>query len=454
MKLNPEFRRNLWIELSPHRVILIGGFLGTLFIMVWQAPASIGGNFMGERANLFSSTVLASASMLMFILISIVWGGYQAGESILDELRSRTWDSQKMSALGPWQMTWGKLFGATILSWYGGLICLFVYLFSRAHTDSFPFGIGIICIAMAVIVQSVNLIVALVSTRLVKQIKGAHGLLTTVVSLAGIWYIYKGFGIGDGDNASVFWYGQRTQALDFLVISVTSLAAWSLFGLYRMMCIELKLATVPWAWAAFAFYLAFYIGGTLTDVGDGILAVLSVVGAVGFSISITASYLTLLIDFQDRLVLRRIRSYIGMGQWKRMFQELPLWCVSLAIAAAFSLLCYLLARHFPNVDTTVRNVGASAIPVWLLTSRNILILLFFSYDAKPNKPILMTLIYVLLLDLLIPGLLNISGFGTISWVASPPVMEKPLLSAVIAIIHILIISCLCWQRYQRNVMPH
>ena len=50
----------------------------------------------------------------------------EAADSVLDEVNDNTWDFQKLSALSPWSLAFGKLFGSTIYCWYGGLIAFAV----------------------------------------------------------------------------------------------------------------------------------------------------------------------------------------------------------------------------------------------------------------------------------------------------------------------------------------
>ncbi len=40
-----------------------------------------------------------------------------AGRSLAEEASQNTWDWQRLSALSPWQMAWGKLLGATLPAW-------------------------------------------------------------------------------------------------------------------------------------------------------------------------------------------------------------------------------------------------------------------------------------------------------------------------------------------------
>ena len=51
------------------------------------------------------------------------WGSFAVVGSINSEISERTWDQQRLSALSPWQMAWGKLLGSSIYPWFGGAIC-------------------------------------------------------------------------------------------------------------------------------------------------------------------------------------------------------------------------------------------------------------------------------------------------------------------------------------------
>ena len=119
--MNAEFRRNLWLELSTHRLVALPVALALVLALVhamsddpWDSVAAtsawIAAGFLG------------------------VWGVRSAAESVADEMRARTWDAQRMSALGPWEMTWGKLVGSASFAWYGGLLSLVVLLAAAPGT--------------------------------------------------------------------------------------------------------------------------------------------------------------------------------------------------------------------------------------------------------------------------------------------------------------------------------
>jgi len=70
--------------------------------------------------------VTANIAMSLYVFIVLFWGARQAAESIADELRNHTWDIQKTSAISPWTLTWGKLFGSTL---FIGMVVFYVYSF-------------------------------------------------------------------------------------------------------------------------------------------------------------------------------------------------------------------------------------------------------------------------------------------------------------------------------------
>ena len=108
--MNPELLRNLWLEASPFRLILIAGFLLLAF-----GASSVG---LGGFAS------ISSVALALYWFFAVLWGTRSAALSVVGEIRERTWDSQKLSSIGPWDMVWGKLLGATCANWFGALLCL------------------------------------------------------------------------------------------------------------------------------------------------------------------------------------------------------------------------------------------------------------------------------------------------------------------------------------------
>ena len=439
MNVNPEFRRNLWLELTPHRVFMMPAVLAVVFLLAGQFdPIGLG-------------PVVAHVALGLAVLLSIAWGGYLAGEAMLGELRARTWDSQRMSTLGPWSMAWGKVFGATIFTWYGSAICLLVYVAgSRDASHDIVSMTVITVVAGGMLVQCANIIMALAVGRLVRQVKGTHGFLTIAATLLTLWVSYKSY---FGANGPVVWFGQATPLLNFLMASLVALACWMLLGVYRMMCIELQVLTLPWAWIAFIFYLTVFVAGTLIDPRWSVPSMLSVLSDLGLGVSIVATYLAAFTFYRDRHALRRMSACASASRWRRMIEEMPLWLASAIITALFALACALTNPVPGSVTLYADSLGPAALVFWLVMVRDLLILLFFSYAPAAPRPALTATIYLVLLHWLIPSLLRQFGLFQSSWLISPPIQDKPVLSGFIIALHVAIVGPLVWHRYHTHIAP-
>ena len=110
MTLNPEFRRNLWIELRLHRLLAMPIMVGLVAALTLSLDESY--------------EILRYIALAGFYGVVYIWGSRRAAAAVADEVNARTWEMQRMSALGAWQMTWGKLFGSTAFVWYAGLMIL------------------------------------------------------------------------------------------------------------------------------------------------------------------------------------------------------------------------------------------------------------------------------------------------------------------------------------------
>jgi len=110
--VNPELRRNFWSELTTHRVLAMPAVL----LLAFGAVASYAGRDWPEAVG--------NAATVLFTVITLLWGARRAGASVTEEVRARTWDWQRLSALSPWEIALGKLAGAPSFAWYGGALCL------------------------------------------------------------------------------------------------------------------------------------------------------------------------------------------------------------------------------------------------------------------------------------------------------------------------------------------
>ena len=137
------------------------------------------------------------------------------------------------------------------MPWFAGIISLSVYFIGRqGPTVLERLEVIATCIVGAILVQAMSLIGALVGTRLDKHGKSTLTSWAVVGILALLW-IY--FSIYYKSTDEIQWYGTAYDRNNFLTASVFALAGWVTFGAYRLMCVELAVATRRWAWIALSY---------------------------------------------------------------------------------------------------------------------------------------------------------------------------------------------------------
>jgi hypothetical protein len=111
--MNPELQRRIWTDVTPGRLGFLAIVLAIVLAVAWALP----------HPDDKLSTVAGTAAAIFFVL-TVLWGGRNAGEAISADVRDRTWDLQRMSALSATSMAFGKFAGATLFVWIGALACL------------------------------------------------------------------------------------------------------------------------------------------------------------------------------------------------------------------------------------------------------------------------------------------------------------------------------------------
>ncbi len=437
--MNPEFQRNVWLEWSAHRVLLLSVVLASIFVLV----ALFDPNGIGN--------VVANAALSLFVLATMIWGSHRAGDAMLDELRERTWDSQRMSAMSPWSMTWGKLCGATIMPWFAGSVCLVIYTIARfGPTLAERLQVVASCIAAAILVQGLSLIGALVGTRLEKH---ARSTLASWSAVGTFLLLLVYFSVYYRSTDAIIWFGVSCDRLDFLTASLFALAGWTVFGAYRMMSSELAVATRPWAWSAFVIYLTIYFAGAFIRPEWPLNRSLAVFGAAGLVVAIGASYLAAFALYRDPLTFHRLATYAAARAWRRFFEELPVWTASFAIAVAFSLLCAGLATAPVYSGERIEAVGLGGIVIVLYAVRNIGLLYYFTYGESHRRVETTTVICIAIISWLLPSIAESAGLTAVHWLLRPPLWDHPVAAGAIIALHVLVVGVLCWRRYRERIAP-
>ncbi len=334
MSFNPELLRNLWLEATPFRLVQILGLLLVVFAVSSAAPR-----------NLLTPE---GAAMTLYWFFVVLWGTRNAALSVVGEIRERTWDSQKLSAVSPGTMMWGKLLGATSANWFGGLLCLPLILFA-AWRDAGPLSaiaFGIILLALGLFAQGVALLSSLV---LIRRNTGNWRLDTFLCQIAGIGAAFAYYSLWSSVEAfeatgarSLVWWGHEFGLTGFHFTSLMIFLGWTLLGVWRAMRAELRFANGPFVWLAYLAYLAFYSAGFESTI-SGYLASFSMTedatllhaAAVRLGLAsialLSTAYSMVFLEPKDPVRLRWLGEHFRAGQYYKAFLALDAWMLSYGV---------------------------------------------------------------------------------------------------------------------------
>ena len=297
--MNPEFRRNVWLELVPLRLVVL---VAVLLFAFFSAALTEG--FTGP----------GSIARWAYYLLVVVWGTRNAARSVVGEIRDRTWDSQRLSSLRASTMMWGKLFGSTVFPWIGGAICLVVIVADVVQRSGAAAAM-LQCayyIALGVIAQGASLLASLIAAGRRQgrsQFEVFAYQLVGIVAGVAVWAIADPSGptIGGIPHTDfISWWGMMLPTQPFLLVSLAAFAGFMLLGNYRLMRLELKLRNGPTAWLGFLLFMVVYVagfdawGGSSLIHADAIARRLYLAGVVSAGLT----YLTIFLEPKDRVFFR------------------------------------------------------------------------------------------------------------------------------------------------------
>lgn len=436
--MNPEFQRNLYLEFSFARLIGMPVFLLFIFTLSY---------FINEQK--FDEET-ADVAIWLYVFMVLFWGARQAAESIFDELRNRTWDIQKTSAISPWSLTWGKLFGSTLFNWYGGIFCLLVYI--ATTPDSKPVFITVsYAIGSGLLVHALSLLVGLFALRKKQPFNSSISYLFVLFVLFFIAGMV--FGSESDSFKTIHWYSFEIESKIFGLISLALACGWSIIGIYRLLAQELQIRTLPWVWLLFSGFLIIYshglIMGSNHNGGSTQLEQLSspaFLMLTDFAIGSLLTYSLILMDENNPMLIRRLWLYAREEKWQRFLEETPCWFISLLLVLPASLY---LSVSFP-VETTEK-LHFYPLPAFLLMIRDIALVLFFNYAANPKRALGLSVLYLTFLYWIIPAIFIEAGADMIAALFLPLFSENTGLSIILASAQVAFVGYLLFNRWQKTI---
>jgi hypothetical protein len=347
------------------------------------------------------------AGLVVYIACGVVWAGWAAGSSILDEIRGRTWEFQRLSALSPWTMTWGKLFGAGSLAWLAALTGLAAIGIAAGdlHGAGYALQLVMALTALTVFVQACAMGAAVIGVRKARAegrpatggavVLGVIGGLILLSAFSsslplGAMRWSGGAPMLQVDGPDVHWWGQRFPAVSFTCLSLIAFAAWALAGAWRLMRLELQMHNSPWPWVGFLLFAAFWRAG-LAPVLGGAAAQLMTAALV----FIAAAYVCAFVEPADAVKLRRFWAALRSGAWMEAVGLAPAGLFALKLAG-LAVIAYCLAPQPPSLGAPLPS-GIGALAAFAFLVRDLGVITMFRFGPRAGRGDLTAVIALALL---------------------------------------------------------
>ena len=306
--MNPELQRNIWLELTPYRLMAMPVILAGVFLLA----SLVAGPNVGRD--------MALAACVVFAVIAFPWGNRSVAESLTREIAANTWDQQRMSALGAWTMTWGKLVGGAIHVWYGCAFCLVVFTISLA--GSRPAGDLALAVALMIMTAVFSHAVCFLFSLLAVQRRrpfgtartGLYQFVALVVSVPVLYAGLADLASGPGSR-DILWFGLVVGKSAFLLLTMSCGAAWAIAGATAVMRTEFQQLNPPWLWLGFAGFAMVYVGGIdlIPDMIAGRIPWLPAGLFPAFCLAMAITYVTAFSEPKSLVKFRRLTQSVGTG---------------------------------------------------------------------------------------------------------------------------------------------
>lgn len=432
--ISAELRRNLWLEISPSRLIVIPLILALILWSLTITQDTINYQFMSGSA------------LILFGLICIIWGAHLASTSITEEAQAQTWDWQRLSSQTPSELMFGKLFGSTVLAWYGGAWCLSAYVVFTVLSGGLPVLSWLLLSVAGAISFQASAILLTLSTppeqRLAYQQKRGIGavklllILFALQSLGGFVYLWK-----QGTIATVDWFGINFSLLIFVTVSTIFFAGWAVFGSLQRLSTLLRSPTTPTPWLLFVVWCMVYFSGFTLGTHASLKAILPATTYFGITAYLTALILTWGLAWQEDKSPAQWRLWLAAWhnrQYSLLWQRTPRWIATLPLIV--------IALSVALLQVDMPTPWLLSAPLLLLL-RDTAVLYGLYWTPERKRPQLAYTIYLLLVYALLPYLL--SSLRPIFY----PSFESPLLSISAYTIEVVLAVAFCfyrWRKYYKN----
>jgi hypothetical protein len=256
------------------------------------------------------------------------------------------------------------------------------------------------------------------------------------------------------------WFGQQFPGPEFALVTLGLFLAWSLFGAYRLMRIELQFRTIPWAWAAFVLFVMAYAEGLLYapihEAGNWLAAWLT----GPFVIAVLLTYAALFLEPKDVVRYRGLWAAIAAARGARALRLLPQWLPVYVLAAGLGIAITFFGglSELPGVpvmigpDLGVLGFGATAslrvlpLAIVLYLLRDCFVVLIFNFGPRRGRADLAAFICLLLAYFPAVGILASLGASSLIPILAPYPAASSLITIGVPLIECSIMGMLVLRR--------
>ena len=423
---NPEFKRNVWIELSPGRLIAMPAII--LAVLAAVSAAS--------QSSVDQSTPIKTTSMAIYYVLVFLWGTKLAVDSIIDEVNAKTWIQQQMSPLSAWKMALGKLFGAIIYAWYGGVISLVIYTFAAlGNGDGWSaFHSLFTMLFSGMTAHAVAMILALISLRKSRNNKKIKSTAIYIIALVTIGYFSRiGSIVGSTLLKTSYWYGIAMPFTLMDAFSVLLCCFWAVIALQRNMRTELQFENGMKTWYWFLGTFTFYIAGFASQMGhindslknSGIYnnsltnhsvddsSVLLLMGYYAFLFLGGLAFLLAFIEPKDAVNFRRLRMSYHQQNWKKFNVYLPLWVPTLVAAGVAAIVTVIIG--FASGDSKAFSITdippLYPLTIFVFLARDVALIMWLNAIGRGKSPDTSAFVYLVVLHIIFPMMFSLGSLA-------------------------------------------
>ena len=426
--MNPEFARLARRELTPLR--RVGAPLLILLALPYFGASRWGFDADPDRALLS----LAQGAFALTLFIVAFWGSRVAADAVAGEMRGRTWDTQRLSGLGPTQMTIGKLFGAPLGAWYaiafllGTQIVILQFLSDGAHDRSlllFRYAFGPVSILTQALGAFAVFAAALfASMAALADQENPRSFDTTLFQLAAVsgGVLLTMANAEIGHSSSTRFFGAEMYDSAALAVFFAFFGFWAALGVWvrTRKAFGVDISATPWI--AFLVALGAYLFGWDNWQSEFL-------PFFGFAL---AAYGAALIEPHRRIAWIGFTQDIGGGRWRALLRA-PAWIYAMIALLVATVIQYpaFVERNGVLTDLTDRfdaDLAPFAMVVFIL--RDMLVCVWAGFRTRDGRGLWTALLILAALWVLLPAMAGGPG-GTAGAALFLPYNAASLISAVV-----------------------